>query len=182
MFQLDHDNVFDAAIPDGEYEVFINRAHEDVTPNGAEYISVDLIIRNDVSQPNRNNHIFHKIWKTKATGQYNPKSFNMIGKAAELPNKKSYNTMEELFADFEGRPVRVRVKNEKSQGSDGTIYDNLNIKMWEKTKIDGPVRHIGKEKPQPQNDGLTYPPPNQHAANNGFYGSQITIRDEDLPF
>ena len=179
-FQLDHDNIFDNHIPDGEYEVFINTMHEDATPKGAEYISVDSIIRNDVPQPHRNSHIFHKIWKTKATNDYNPKSFNMMGKAAELPNKKTYNTMEELFADFEGRPVRVRVKNEKSQGNDGITYDNLNIKMWEKTKIDGQVRHVRKEKQQ--TDGLTYPPPNQQAANNGFYGSQITIRDEDLPF
>ena len=141
---------------------------------------MDLIIRNDVPQPNKNSHIFHKVWRTKATDEYNPKTFNVIGKAAQLPNKKTYNTMEELFADFEGRPVRVRVKNEKSQGNDGITYDNLNIKMWEKTKIDGQVRHVRKEKQQ--TDGLTYPPPNQQAANNGFYGSQITIRDEDLPF
>ena len=178
-FQLNHDDVFDANIPDGEYEVFINKIHEDVTPNGAEYIQVDLIIRNDVPQPNKNNHIFHKIWRTKATGEYNPKNFNIIGKAASLPNGKSYGSLEELFADFVGRPVRVFVKNEISDYN-GQRYENLNVKKWEPSKIDGPIRHVRKE-PQ-QNNVSTQ---QQQAASNGFSfppPQQLNIRDEDLPF
>jgi Protein of unknown function (DUF669) len=175
-FQLDHDNIFELNVPDGEYEVFINSVGENVTQNGSEYIQVDLIIRNDVSQPSRNGHIFHKIWRTKATGEYNPKNFNIIGKAAELPNKKSYHSMEELFDDLRGRPVRVKVKNEKSEYN-GKEYENLNVKAWEKTKIDGPIRHVKKEQQQ-QTQQQT-----QRAGNDGFFGgSQITIRDEDLPF
>ena len=53
--------------------------------------------------------------ETKATGEYNPKSFNVIGKSAQLPNGKVYSTLQELFEDFIGRAVRVRVKNEESQ-------------------------------------------------------------------
>lgn len=172
-FKLDHDDVFDMNIPDGEYEVFINKVTENVTQGGSEYCEVDLIIRNDVSQPCRNNHIFHKIWRAKATGEYSPKSFNIIGKAVQLPNGKSYLSMEELFADFAGRPARVRIKNETSEYN-GKTYENVNVKAWEPTKIDGPVRHVLKEKTAP---------PQQQASNDGFFGQQqITIRDEDLPF
>lgn len=173
MFQLNHDDVFENNIPDGEYEVFINRVAENVTQNGAEYVEVDLIVRNDVSQPNRNSHIFHKIWRSKESNEYNPKSFNIIGKAAQIPNGRAYRTMEELFADFAGSPVRVKIKNETSEYN-GKTYENVNVKQWMTTKIDGPIRHVRKEKAQPQQ---------QQAANDGFFApQQIDIRDEDLPF
>jgi chromatin segregation and condensation protein Rec8/ScpA/Scc1 (kleisin family) len=171
-FQLDHNDVFSAAIPDGEYEVVIKRVGENVTQNGAEYAEFDLIIRNDVEQPNKNNHIFHKAWKTKATGEYNSKSFNIIGKAAKLQNGKVYSSLEDLFRDFENRAVRVRVKNETSQHN-GTTYENLNVKNWVETKIDGPIRHVYKEQAA------------QNAANQAFsapYESEFQISDDDLPF
>lgn len=171
-FQLDHNDVFDAAIPDGDYEVVIKRVGENVTQGGAEYAEFDLIIRNDVEQPNKNNHIFHKAWKTKATGEYNSKSFNIIGKAAKLQNGKVYSSLEDLFRDFENRPVRVRVKNETSEHN-GKTYDNLNVKNWGETKIEGQVRHVYKEQAASQaaNQAFSAPP-----------DQEFQISDDDLPF
>jgi Protein of unknown function (DUF669) len=170
-FQLNHDDTFEANVPDGEYEVVIKTVGENVTQNGAEYCQFDLVIRNDIEQPNKNNHIFHKVWRTKATGEYNPKSFNSIGKAANLPNGKSYTNLQELFDDFIGRAVRVRVKNETSQHN-GNTYENLNVKQWIPTRIQGAVRHVHKEQAarQAANDAFSMPP------------EQFTISDDDLPF
>ena len=169
---MNHDDIFDTNIPDGEYEVVIKRVGENVTQGGAEYAEFDLVIRNDIEQPNKNNHIFHKVWKAKATGEYSPKSFNLIGKAAQLQNGKTYSSLEDLFRDYEGRPVRVRVKNETSEYN-GKTYENLNVKMWEKTKIDGPVRHVHKEQAarDAANQAFSIPP-----------DSQLNISDDDLPF
>jgi hypothetical protein len=170
-FQLNHDDTFDANIPDGDYEVLITRVAENVTQGGAEYTEFNLVIRNDIEQPNKNNHIFHKVWKAKATGEYSSKSFNVIGKAAKLPNGKVYSSLDDLFKDFEGRPVRVRIKNETSEYN-GKTYENVNVKIWGETKIDGPVRHVHKDKAA------------RDAANDAFsnpYG-QIDISDDDLPF
>lgn len=171
-FQLNHDDTFEANIPDGEFEVVIKSVEENVTQGGAEYCQFDLVIRNDIEQPNKNNHIFHKVWRAKATGEYNPKSFNVIGKAASLPNGKVYSTLPELFQDFIGRPVRVRVKNEKSEHN-GTIYENLNVKQWIPTRIQGAVRHVHKEQQAKQAADQAFSIPPDH---------QLNIRDEDLPF
>lgn len=171
-FQLNHDDTFEANIPDGEFEVVIKSVEENVTQGGAEYCQFDLVIRNDIEQPNKNNHIFHKVWRTKATGEYNPKSFNVIGKAAQLPNGKVYSTLQELFEDFLGRAVRVRVKNEESQHN-GTTYHNLNVKQWIPTRIQGAVRHVHKEQQarQAASEAFSIPP-----------DSQLNIADDDLPF
>ena len=171
-FQLNHDDVFNPSVPDGEYEVVIKSVEENVTQNGAEYCQFDLVIRNDIDQTNQNNHIFHKVWRTKATGEYNPKSFNVIGKAAVLPNGKNYSSMQELFQDFIGRPVRVRVKNETSEHN-GQTYENLNVKQWSETRINAPVRHVYKEQQARQAADLAFSMPPD---------SQLNISDDDLPF
>ncbi|RJZ60101.1 hypothetical protein DYZ63_01183 [Listeria monocytogenes] len=67
VFKLDTEDVFGGQVEDGVYEVIINHATEDATPSGAEYINVDLIIRNDINQKFKNAHIFHSIWKAKKT-------------------------------------------------------------------------------------------------------------------
>lgn len=171
-FQLNHDDTFNVDIPDGEYEVVIKAVEENVTQNGAEYCQFDLVIRNDIEQPNKNNHIFHKIWRTKATGEYNPKSFNSIGKAANLPNGKVYSSLQDLFAEFIGKPVQVRVKNETSEHN-GKVYENLNVKQWNPTRIQAPVRHVHKEQAarQAANEAFSIPPDHQ-----------LNISDDDLPF
>lgn len=170
-FQLNHDDVYDVNIPDGDYEVIIKRVAENVTQGGAEYAEFGLVIRNDVAQPNKNNHIFHKIWKAKATGEYSAKSFNLIGKAAKLPNGKVYSSLDDLFRDFEGRPVRVRIKNETSEYN-GKTYENVNVKNWGETKIAGPVHHKDKNSTTTSDNGGFHIPPD----------SQLDISDDDLPF
>src|SRR5690625_4732385 len=101
-FNLDFTDVFEGPsnIRDGWYEVVIGRCNEDATPSGAEYTEFDLIIRNDVDQPHKNQHIFHKVWKARADNKYNMKSFNTIGKACRLRNGKTYKSFEELLQDF----------------------------------------------------------------------------------
>lgn len=172
VFQLNHDDTFEMNIPDGDYEVVIKRVAENVTPGGAEYVEIDMIVRNDVEQPNKNSHIFHKIWKAKASGEYSSKSFNIVGKAAQIPNGKVYKTMEELFADFEGKAARVRVKNETSEHN-GRTYENVNVKMWGSTKIDGPVRHVYKEQAARNAVDQAFSIPSDH---------ELNISDDDLPF
>ena len=171
-FQLNHDDTFDANVPDGEYEVVIKSVGENVTQGGTEYCQFDLVIRNDIDQTNKNNHIFHKVWRAKATGEYNPKSFNVIGKAANLPNGKVYSSLEELFDEFVGKAVRVRVKNETSQHN-GNTYENLNVKQWSASRFQGAVRHIHKEQAarQAANEAFSMPP-----------DQQFSISDDDLPF
>lgn len=133
-FTLDMNDTFEGGIKDGKYEVVITKFEESATQSGTEFVDVRLTVRNDIDQPYKNQIVFHRIWKAKATGKYNMKFFNTIGAAAQLQQGKQYSSIEELFQDFLGKPVLVAVKNEISEYNDKT-YENLNVKRWEKTNF-----------------------------------------------
>lgn len=165
-FQLDQTDVFEGGIKDGKYEIVVNRANEDATQGGTEYAELDLIIRNDLEQQHKNQHIFHKVWKAKATGKYNMRMFNTMGKACQLQNGKQYNSMDELLQDFVGKAAVVTVKNEESEYN-GQTYQNLNVKQWEQTKFPN-VQHQYKQG-ESNNTAQTS-------------GGPIEVNDSDLPF
>lgn len=167
-FSLDFNDVFDGRIDDGEYEVVVSEVEENVTPGGTEYIQFDLIIRNDVDQPHQNKHIFHKVWRSKETGKYNMRVFNTIGKACRLQNGKTYNSLQELLDDFRFKTARVTVKNEESEYK-GKIYNNLNVKFWDESQINGPLNHTFKD----ENDNKTV---------GEIFADGGAINDDDLPF
>lgn len=163
-FSLDFNDVYgNGSIADGEYEVVISECNENATSGGAEYIQFDVIIRNDAEQAYKNCHLFHKIWKAKATGKYNMKSLNTIGKACRLDKGKTYASLEELLRDFVRKTVRVMVKNELSD-YDGKTYPN--ITGWSFSHITGPLQHQFKK-------NQTFSEMKQ---------SGVPIQEQDLPF
>ncbi|EOS9363095.1 DUF669 domain-containing protein [Listeria innocua] len=145
MFKVDHNDVFTNGVENGTYEVVLYNANEDATKSGAEFINIDLIIRNDVNQKFQNAHIFHRVWKAKATNEYSQTALNTIAKAIQLPNGKDYNTLDELLKDLLTKTCQVTVKNEESEYN-GQIYKNLNVKAWAESKITGPLQHVFKKK------------------------------------
>lgn len=169
-FSLDFNDVFEGQgkIADGDYEVVVNQCNEDATPGGAEFIQFDLIVRNDVDQPYKNQHIFHKVWKAKDSGKYNMKTFNTIGKACQLQNGKSYKSLEELLGDFIKKTALVNVKNETSEYN-GKTYENTNVKYWNKSKLTGSVNHQFKS----AKDNMTV---------SEMMTSGVEITDDNLPF
>lgn len=170
-FNLDFTDTYEGGnIEDGDYEVVIGRCNEDATENGAEYIEFDLIIRNDIDQKHKNQHIFHKVWKAKATGKYNMKSFNTIGKACQLQNGKSYKSLEELLNDFLRKTVIVNVKNEQSEYN-GKTYNNTNVKYWNKTKFPN-LQHQFKSDTKDTNSMTA----------GEMFDSGVNVTDDMLPF
>lgn len=162
-FTLDFNDTFDNSIEDGTYEVVVWKVGEDATKNGAEFIQFDLIIRNDVQQKYQNSHIFHKVWKSKDTNKYNPKSFNLIAKVSQLQNGKTYGSLNELCADFAMHTCKITVKNEESTFN-GNTYNNLNVKRWEETTFMD-LNHQFKESANPFGDK-----------------QPVVIDEDDLPF
>ena len=165
---LNFEDTFEGGIADGNYEVIITKMGEDATKSGTEYVDVRLTIRNDVNQKHKNQIIFHKIWKAKATGKYNMRNFNTLGKAAQL-QKTSFNTFDELLNEFVGKVLKVNVKNETSEYN-GQTYENLNVKNM--TKTDFPqIAH------QFRTDDS-----NAAQANNPFTTDTPNVQEENLPF
>lgn len=127
-------------VKDGTYECVVNRASEEATQNGAEYMELDLIIRNDIDQPYKNAHIFAKNWKSKAENKYNEGMIMAIAQSLQLQDGKQYASLDELMADFVLKPVLVTVKNEESEYK-GKTYNNLNVRKWDKTNTKGVMNH-----------------------------------------
>lgn len=149
-------------VKDGTYEVVVNRASEEATQGGAEYIELDLIIRNDIQQLCQNMHLFPKVWKSKKDNQYNMGMIMTIAQALGLEDGKSYSGLDELFTDMVLRPVNVVVKNEESNG-----YKNLNVKRWSPSRFKE-MNHQFKNGDEPSfgRDKNVAP----------------TVGDDDLPF
>ena len=93
---LNMEDTFDGGIQDGTYETVITKFEENATQAGTEYVDARLTIRNDIDQKYKNNIVFHRIWKAKATGKYDMRFFNTIGAAAQLQKGKQYSSIEEL--------------------------------------------------------------------------------------
>lgn len=154
------------AIKDGSYEVVVNRASEEATPSGAEYIELDLIVRNDVEQEYKNKHIFAKIWKAKKTNKYNEGTIMAVADALQLKDGTTYNSFEELLADFVLKTAYVTVKTEESQDK---RYKNVNVNYWDKSNVKGVMKHEFKKGDEPSFG------PSQNNQNN-------IVQDDDLPF
>lgn len=170
-FSLDFKDVYtgENGIQDGRYEVVVNQVNEKSTPSGAEYVELDLIIRNDLEQKSKNAHIFHKIWKAKDTGKYNMKTFNTIGSSLQTQEGKIYNSMNDLLDDFVMKTCAVEVKNETNEYN-GKSYTNVNVKRWNVTESKGVFAHKFKDAKSTNDSKFT--------ANT----NQIDISDDDLPF
>lgn len=171
-FNLDFNDTFEnEKIKDGEYEVIITQAAEDAYDSGAEYAGLRLTIRNDIPQDHKNSIIFERIFKAKATGQYNKKMFSTIGKAVQLKEGASYSSYEELLNDFLNKPLCVRVATKKS---DCGQYENTNVVFggWKPTAFPN-VQHQFKSKGNANTSG------NSPFKNDG---EPIDISDDDVPF
>lgn len=139
VFKLDFNDVFEgnSTIKDGTYECVIHRVSEGATPGGSEYIQFDLIIREDVDQAYKKCHIFHKVWKGKGAQDDKKRvrrDFNTIGKASSMTDGMSFKSLDELYRAYEGKSIKVTVKNESSEYN-GKTYENLNVKRWEQSKL-----------------------------------------------
>ena len=177
-FSLDFNEVYEGtgSIADGDYEVVVNSCGENATPSGAEYIEFDLIVRNDIDQPSKNQHVFHKVWKAKADGKYNMKTFNTIGKACQLQNGKSYKSFDDLLSDYVRKMAVVNIKNEESEYN-GKTYTNTNVKYFNKTKFPN-LNHTFKVAGNEANTNDSRFG-NDPFANNG---EPNVISDDDIPW
>lgn len=168
---MNYSEVAEMSVADGKYEAVINSVSEDATKGGAQFINLDLIIRNDLkNQKFANAHIFSRVFKSKKDGKYPKGMIFAIGKAAGIPDKTHFDSLEDYFQKLWHRPVLVTVKNEESEYN-GKKYENLNVKRWEISKFPE-VQHKFKESNKETDSTDPFA--------NG--GQSIDISDDQLPF
>lgn len=132
MFKVNYDEVQTGGglVAEGEYEVVVNKAVENVTPSGAEYMDIQLIIRNDIDQPHKNQYIFGSVFKAKATGEYHSGMVNGVCKALSVPNGTQFKSIGEMMEFFNGRTARVTVEHETYKDK-----PQARIKYWNESQF-----------------------------------------------
>ncbi len=167
-FQVNHEEAFEGndLIPEGNWEVVVKEAKESETQSGRKNISIQLAVRNDLSQKYKNKIIFDTIWTKKDDNEtYNMGNLQTVAKALDIPNGKSYNSLQELLRDWLGKGAKVYVQHETYQEK-----TNARVKGWAKTDAPG-INHVWKKE-----DSV-----GEVSKNSDFVDMQ-PIDDGDIPF
>lgn len=162
--------------PEGDYECIIASVEERTTRNGATGLNFSLVIRNDVEQKFKNSYIFDTLWKRKqptpADQSVNGYGFGQVmayGKAAQLPDGKDYENLEQFIQDLINKPIRVTLKHGEYNGQPQENVSFKNITKFPQ------VKHVMKLKTNVTSD--TYATP----ATATKTQPELPI-DDDLPF
>lgn len=114
-------------IPAGIYEAAISGVEDDGTK-----IVIGLEIRKDVPQDYAGRTLSHWMYKLRepkeidqAVGGYSYNQLMRLGKAARLPEGKSYGSLSEYLADLVGKAVQVELWHEEYNGK-----KYLKVKYW----------------------------------------------------
>lgn len=177
-FKSNYENVSQGTLkPEGDYECIIQKIEERTAQSGKQNLNISLVIRNDVQQGFKNGIIFHTIWKKKEPSQldeqvkgYNFNQIMALGKAAQLPEGRDYDTLNDFCEDLVNRPVKVRLKHEEYNGKTYERVHYLNPTAFPQ------VRHTAKGSPNINNYS------NNQNARYADTVEVIPTADDDLPF
>ena len=179
-------------LPVGNYEVIVKSAAPNVTKNGAPYLDIRMVIRNDIAEQHyQNKYIFHSIYKKRNPSPldmqvdgYSFKQLMGLAKAAKLPAGKDYATVEDLCRDFVNKCVNVEIEHQE----DNTGKLRERVKFCNETKYPD-CKHVFKEPAKPVTSN-TYQAPKQDAFAQPATASSVgklddfeeIISSDDLPF
>ena len=101
-------------IPEGDYEVSIERIQKRKTPNGKEKLSLMFRIREDVEQIGKNRVLFEDIWAEKDNpGVYNRKRINqLLGTQKDVVDGQVFETIDDIIEFIEGAQLIVHINIE----------------------------------------------------------------------
>lgn len=178
--------------PEGDYECIITAIEEHTTKNGAKGLNFTFVIRNDVQgQRYGNACLFHTIWRKKSpnefdmqVGGYNFGQLMAMGKAAQLPDGKDYDTLKQYCEDLLNKCIRVTLKHESNP-------DYRNGEPQERVRFVDPTkfpdcRHKFKQA-QPRSGGFANPQQNTPFADpaqtiGSLEDFEEVLSDDDVPF
>ena len=103
-------------LPKGQYEMIITRVKHDATKKGTEYISISMVVRNDLDQalPDtngkaHNRYYTHFMWPNRETGDFEPADMQYVFEAAGIPEGTVINSFDELTKQLVNKPVRLKI-------------------------------------------------------------------------
>lgn len=137
LFEIDYSKAQEfAKVTNGTYEVIVDKAVQNASQGGTDFLDIQFKIREDFNQPFKNNRIFHKIWISKETGKYPVGQVMNLAKQSGIPDGTKFNSLDDYLNMLVGKALKVTVKNETSEYN-GKTYENLNVKRIEKSELSG---------------------------------------------
>ena len=181
-FSVDYNKATEGTglIPPGTYETIIREPHLDMTRRTQEvYISIPLVIRNDITQPYQNAILWYSMRQKRnnpdaadmACDGYSAKMIHTLSRAAGLPNGKAYGRIEDWLADLNGKLIRISVKHKEENGKAFLDYG-----FPEQTRFPQ-CSHLMKPRTQ-QPGGQAPLPTSTPAVPPGF----TQVNEDELPF
>lgn len=132
-------------LPEGEYEMLINKVQEQATPSGSESLQIDLLVRTDLdgvqelkdtNAKYHKRHVFMDNWKRKATKQYDLDGLQYILQAIDIPEGTDINSVDDFMKLITGFAVRVFVKVGHDDYND---RDRNEVAPWNFSKTKYPL-------------------------------------------
>lgn len=187
-------------IPEGDYEVFVEKAEERPTKSGRPQLSVQLRIRDDVGQDCQNRILFLNIFQKtpeklndmdRQVGNYNyTHLYHLLDVTGILTSGKEFEDMNDICRLLIGKELRVTVHHEVWNGEKREKIDQL--KGVHESDPDTPISsgqsltpdygafsaYQGKSAPAP----AYTPPPAPFVPSDSMQDFEEIISDEDLPF
>lgn len=134
MFTIDYSKAKEfASITDGTYETFIEKAVQDATKNGADFINIHFRIRKDFQQEFQNNIIFHRIFAKKEDGKYPEGVIHNLAKQAGIPEGTQFKSLDDYLNQLLNKCLKITVKNETSEYN-GKYLQQLKCETYRKVR------------------------------------------------
>lgn len=113
-------------LPEGEYEVVIERIEEQVSKNGKKNISIMFRVRDDIQQEGVNRVLFESIWKEKDTDFYNRKRLNQLIGTQHFQDGTVFKDINDVLNNLKGvyliAVVKVVYNDYKQEDENGISY------------------------------------------------------------
>lgn len=133
-FQVDYDQAQQGftLVKPGKYECVLTGVEGVTAKTGTKGYKLNVVIRDDVVQEFAGMTFEQVLWTRRDTGQVNGGLLNAMAKAMRLENGKSYNSIEDLFADMVLKPfVGEIIIDEQEYGPENKIWRSNRINRWE---------------------------------------------------
>jgi hypothetical protein len=103
-------NTTGSLIPEGEYEVILERFNEGETPNGKKKLDLMFRMKDIESQSKfRGRALFDTIWKERESEFYNRKRLNMLMGTQEFEDGKTFSSISEIIQELSQAHLRIKV-------------------------------------------------------------------------
>lgn len=152
-------------IPNGEYEVILERAERRTANSGKEYINLTFRIRNDVNQQCQGRTIFEAIFPDRERmGQFDHKKLGSIIRTQGASGKYSFADDDELIQYINGLAMRITIEIKEPDEYHTENYNQIKYRSYKPSNAGPKSLAAGVEEMKEK------------------FGEVFDVSAEDLPF